>query len=94
MICPKDIAPVPAEKLTPREIEVLSWTARGKTRAEISAMLSISEETIKNYLEKSCRKLCAANKTQAVVIALTLGLISPYRNDSPESLLPQTGDCS
>jgi LuxR family quorum sensing-dependent transcriptional regulator len=63
--------------LTAREIEILTWTARGKTRWEISCILSISEETVKTHLEHVCQKLQAQNKTQATAIALINGLILP-----------------
>jgi DNA-binding CsgD family transcriptional regulator len=63
--------------LTAREIEILTWTARGKTRWEISRILSISEETVKTHLEHTCVKLYAQNKTHAAAIALINGLILP-----------------
>ena len=69
---------MPTEKLTRREIEVLALTAVGNTRVEVSRILSVSEETIKAHLENACRKLHATNKTHAITIAMTLGLIEPY----------------
>lgn len=72
----------PTAKLTRREHEVMTLTAIGKTRNEISRSLSISEETVKDYIVRACRKLRAVNKTHAVALAVTLGLITPYeRND-------------
>lgn len=62
--------------LTPREIEVLTWTANGKTRWEISEILNISEETVKNHVENACVRLGTSNKTHAVALALVQGLIS------------------
>jgi len=70
-------APTPSIKLTPREIEVMTWTARGKTRWEISTLLSISEETVKAHLEHACRKLGVSNKTHATALAIIHGLIAP-----------------
>jgi DNA-binding CsgD family transcriptional regulator len=63
--------------LTARELEVLTWTARGKTRWEIAMILNLSDETAKFHLENACRKLGATNKTQATAIALVNGLILP-----------------
>ena len=71
---------LPVEKLTGREIEVMTLTAYGKMRSEISDILSISEETVKAYMIRACRKLNAVNKTRAITIAIILGLISPYKN--------------
>lgn len=68
------------ETLTPREVEVMTWTAHGKTRVEISIILSISEETVKDYIENACRKLNAVNKTQAVSKAISFGLINPFQS--------------
>ena len=73
MSCDNIIIRLPAQKLTPREVEVMTLIARGKTRNEISQILSISEETVKGYIKKACRKLNAANKTHATVLACMLG---------------------
>ena len=62
-------------KLTPREVEVMAWTARGKTCGEISIVLGISEDTVKAHIEKVRKKLRAKNKTHAIVLAIKHGLI-------------------
>ncbi len=62
--------------LTLREIEVLKWSADGKTASEISEILSISLPTVKFHLKNSIVKLNTANKTAAVVKALFLGLLN------------------
>ncbi|MDD3370875.1 MAG: autoinducer binding domain-containing protein [Alphaproteobacteria bacterium] len=67
----------PHLKLSPREMEILTWTAQGKTRWEISSILSISEATVKNHLDHCCRKLRVSNKTHAVAVAMTHALIWP-----------------
>ena len=69
-------------RLTPREEDILTWIARGKTRAEIAVILTLSEDSVKTYTERARRKLNAVNTTQAATIALTLGLISPYKDTS------------
>jgi DNA-binding CsgD family transcriptional regulator len=70
---------VPIATLVPREIEILTLTAQGKTVREISEMLHVSRETIKAYMNKARHKLRAINKTHAVAIALMLGIIMPYQ---------------
>jgi DNA-binding CsgD family transcriptional regulator len=62
--------------LSPREREVLEWTARGKSAWEIAAILAISEKSIEFYAEGAKRKLQVFNRTHAVVKALMMGLIS------------------
>lgn len=69
--------PGPNIKLSPREIEILTWTAQGKTRWEISSILSISEDTVKKHIDHCCTKLNVSNKTHAVAIAMTHALIWP-----------------
>lgn len=61
--------------LSSREIEVLRWTAEGKTANEISQILSISERTVNFHVNNATAKLNANNKTAAVVRAVVLGLL-------------------
>lgn len=61
--------------LTPRELEVLRWTMEGKTAWEVGALLGISERTAVLHAANATHKLGCANKHQAVLKALRLGLI-------------------
>jgi DNA-binding CsgD family transcriptional regulator len=63
----------PIARLTPREVDILSWMARGKTRGEAATILGISEHTAKDHLERARRKLDASTATHAVAIALSQG---------------------
>jgi DNA-binding CsgD family transcriptional regulator len=56
--------------LTERQIEVLSWVARGKTNAEIARILSLKTKTIGKYLERIFPKLGVENRTAAASFAL------------------------
>jgi LuxR family transcriptional regulator len=62
--------------LTGREVEVLKWTADGKTAGEISDLLAVSEHTVNFHVKNAVAKLQTANKTAAVVRAAMLGLLS------------------
>ena len=62
--------------LTPREREVLTWVARGKSAWEIGEILAIAKRTVDEHVQKTCRKLNAANRTQAVAVALRERLIA------------------
>ena len=64
------------ESLSPREIEVLKWTADGKTADDIAEILNVSRNTINFHIKNAVRKLQAANKTAAVVKAAVSGLLS------------------
>lgn len=66
----------PVERLTPREREVLRHVARGQTNAEIAAALVVSAGTIKFHLEHIIAKLGVADRTQAAVRAVELGLLA------------------
>ena len=62
--------------LTKREVEVLKWTADGKTSGEISDLLSVSENTVNFHVRNAVSKLQSANRTAAVVRAAMLGLLN------------------
>jgi DNA-binding NarL/FixJ family response regulator len=63
------------ETLTPREIEVLRHVATGTRNREIGSRLAITEETVKAHLKHIMDKLGAADRTEAVTIALRRGII-------------------
>jgi DNA-binding CsgD family transcriptional regulator len=52
-------------QLTPRETEILSWVAYGKSNAEIGAILGISSTTVGKHLEHIYPKLGVENRTAA-----------------------------
>ena len=52
--------------LSLREEELIDWVAKGRTNAEISGILSISEFTVKNHMRRIMKKLSASNRTEAV----------------------------
>jgi DNA-binding CsgD family transcriptional regulator len=62
-------------KLTPRELDSLRWTMEGKTAWEVGTILGISERTAVLHVNNAMHKLGCANKHQAVLKALRLGLI-------------------
>lgn len=75
-----DLYPAPTGEpiqLSPRQLECLLWTARGKTAWEISEILSISEDTVVHYLKSAQQKLGVYKKTHAVVKAILFGYITP-----------------
>ena len=66
-----------ASPLTPRELEILSYVARGYINKQVAHKLGVSEQTVKNHMTSVLRKLDANDRTQAVVLALHYGWISP-----------------
>lgn len=63
-----------AQKLSPRELEVLGGLSRGLSNKEIARELDLQEVTIKLHVRTLCRKLDAKNRTQAALIAKEAGL--------------------
>lgn len=63
------------EALTPRELEVLDLLAQGLPNKAIAARLAISDQTVKFHVASICGKLGAANRTDAVRLAVTRGLV-------------------
>lgn len=72
---PKALSPIETP-LTSREVEVLKWTAEGKTAQEIGDILAVSVPTVNFHVKNAVAKLQVANKTAAVVRALVLGLLN------------------
>lgn len=64
-----------AATLTLREIEVVELLAQGKSNKAIGQVLGIAEETVKTHLKRLYEKLGAADRAQAVAIALRQQLI-------------------
>ena len=62
--------------LSSREQEVLELMATAVTYKEMAAQLALSETTIHTYVKRIFAKLSQPNRTQAVIVALRLGLIS------------------
>jgi two-component system, NarL family, nitrate/nitrite response regulator NarL len=58
-----------ADKLTPRELQMLRGLTEGKSNKEIARDLDISEPTVKLHMKTLYRKLDATNRTQAAMIA-------------------------
>ncbi len=69
----RELARLP--KLTKREMDVLTWTAQGKTAWEVSVILGMSEKTVNFHLGNTMRKLGVSSKHQAVLKCLSAGLL-------------------
>ncbi|MEW2121442.1 response regulator transcription factor [Streptomyces sp. NPDC005474] len=68
------------EQLTPREVQVLGLVARGLSNSEIGRQLYIGEATVKTHLLRTFVKLDVNDRTAAVTVALSRGIItSPHQ---------------
>jgi DNA-binding NarL/FixJ family response regulator len=66
-----------AAQLDDREIESLTWAARGKTSAEIAEILGVSKRTVDVRIDAARRKLGVTTRTEAAIKATTNRLIDP-----------------
>jgi DNA-binding NarL/FixJ family response regulator len=72
----RPVAGVEEEPLTRRELEVLELLALGLPNKTIAARLDISDQTVKSHVASICGKFGAANRTDAVRLAVRHGLIT------------------
>lgn len=70
-VWPKDVI------LSAREIETLTWAARGKTSAEIASLLGMSKRTVDFHLDNARDKLGVSTRIQAAVKAASGRIIKP-----------------
>jgi DNA-binding NarL/FixJ family response regulator len=68
--------PAAAIALSIRELNVLNQVARGLSNKQIARKLGISDKTVRNHLSRIFRKLEAGNRTQAVMNAMRIGLLT------------------
>jgi len=55
--------------LTPRETEVLSWIAKGKTNRDVAEILGMSPRTVNKHLEHVFEKLGVETRAAAAALA-------------------------
>ena len=60
--------PLASYGLTPRECEVATWLARGKTNLEVGLILGLSARTVEKHVERILGKLGVENRTSAALI--------------------------
>ena len=65
----------PVPDLTPRQSEILHSITRGLTNADIAKLLGIREDSVKEHVNAIFAKLGAANRSEAITIALRKHLL-------------------
>jgi len=63
--------------ISDREVETLTWAARGKTSAEIAVILGLSKRTVDFHIDNARIKLGATTRIEAAIKAATGRLIQP-----------------
>jgi DNA-binding NarL/FixJ family response regulator len=64
------------DAITPKEKEVLALLANGASNQEIANKLCVRDVTVKTHLNSIFKKLKVTNRTQAVLLAMQINLIS------------------
>jgi DNA-binding NarL/FixJ family response regulator len=68
--------PEPADfSLTEREIEALTWVAKGKSSTDIAVLMNVSERTVNFHVNNVIHKVGVATRVQAAIRCALLGLI-------------------
>lgn len=67
----------PIQDLSPRQLEIISCITRGLSNAEIGQALGIDRYTVKTHLAILFKKLGAANRAEAIAIAMRKHLLKP-----------------
>jgi DNA-binding CsgD family transcriptional regulator len=73
LLLPSGDSAVP--KLTPRELDILRWSAEGKSAWNVGEILGVSEHTVNFHMRNIFKKLDCSSKQQALLKAMQLGLI-------------------
>ena len=70
--------PEETASLSPRELAVFHWIARGKSFQDVADILKITERTVRAHVASVRTKMNASNVTHAVALAVRYGLVSPF----------------
>ena len=65
------------DRLTPREVEVMTWMARGLSNRQIADELVLGETTVKTHVARILTKLAVRDRAQVVIAAYESGLVAP-----------------
>lgn len=64
------------QEITPRDIQVARWIARGKERNEVASILETSRSAINRHMIKIMKVTETRNGTQAIATLMALGLLT------------------
>jgi DNA-binding NarL/FixJ family response regulator len=78
------------QRLTPRELEILSAMAEGHGPERIASDLGVSRHTLRTHTQNILTKLGVHSKTEAVVAAIRFGKVAPPRVAIPDLVPDET----
>jgi len=79
--------PETIEALTEREMEVLNLLVQGYSNKEVARALQIAEDTVKVHVKHILARLGVQSRTQAVLYAIRLGLVSTEQGKKLKGML-------
>lgn len=68
---------VQGDMLSPRELDVLTFAAKGYSYQEVAELLGVTPNTVSSYTKKIYEKLAVNSRNEALFEATRLGLVSP-----------------
>jgi two-component system, NarL family, nitrate/nitrite response regulator NarL len=80
---PAPQVPPPLDRLSGRELEVLTLLASGVSTVAIAQKQRLSEDAVANLMSDICRKLEVADRVQAALLARDHGIGRPLGNPEP-----------
>jgi NarL family two-component system response regulator LiaR len=73
---PRAVRQVPQERISAKEMQVLSLAAKGMSNKQIGTTLGIAETTVKSYFVDLFQKLNVRSRTEAVFVSLKSGILT------------------
>lgn len=83
--------PLASLGLTPREVDIAVWLARGRTNPEIAAILSLRPRTVEKHVERMLSKLGTRNRTAAAMLISGTVVLKARPAPGPEAAAPGVG---
>jgi DNA-binding NarL/FixJ family response regulator len=77
-------------RLTEREREALTWSARGKSSGDMAVLMGVTERTANFHIDNAIRKLGVATRIQAAVKASLLGLVDGSEENNEKPVRPDS----
>jgi len=84
----------PLAKLTPRELEILTFIAERTKTSDIALALKLSERTVHNHCASISKKLGGTTRSEMAQLSIRAGLTRPHQatGDAPDGPFPRLTD--
>ena len=66
---------MPTVELSPRQLEILNYVAKGFNNSEIASLVGVGRDCVKAHLSAAFSRLDASSRSEAVAIAIKLGIL-------------------